>query len=85
MGKHTSFIVQLLHNFSDNLTNRLHGLDVIFRPLEILLKIFQREAHYPQNILANCTNESRSTTYSSSDFGSSFRGLAFSKFLALAS
>lgn len=37
----TSFVVELLHDFADDLTNRLDRLDVIFRLGEVFLEVFQ--------------------------------------------
>ena len=54
----TSLVVQLLHDLSDNLSNRLHGLDVILRLLKVLLDIFQREPDCNGNASARATGES---------------------------
>lgn len=42
----TSVVVQLLHDFANNLANRLHGLDVFLGLLIRLFKVLQRESHF---------------------------------------
>ena len=44
----TSFVIELLHDFADNLSNRLDSFDVILGLCEILLQRLQREPHYIQ-------------------------------------
>ena len=44
----TSLVIELLHNFTDNLTNRLDSFDVILSLCKILLQRLQRESHYIQ-------------------------------------
>ena len=44
----TSLVVQLLHDLSNDLANRLYGLDVIFGLLKVLLEVLQREPNWSQ-------------------------------------
>ena len=41
----TALIVQLLHDLPDNLTDRLHGLDILLGLPVIFLQVLDREPH----------------------------------------
>ena len=48
-----SFVVELFHDFSDNLANRLDGFDIILRLGIIFLEVLEREP--------DCTNRESTT------------------------
>ena len=58
----TPIIVQLLHNFSNNLSYGLYRLDVLFRLLKLLLQILEGKAHWKKGITKPSTMSIASLT-----------------------
>lgn len=44
--KLTSIVIQLLHDLSDNLADRLYSFNIVFGLLKVLLEVLQGESHY---------------------------------------
>ena len=60
-GKRTSLVVQLLHDFANDLPHGLHCLDVVLCLLKRFLEVFERETDCMASSIEGALNGERET------------------------